>query len=387
MLVAALLRPARRVCSRPLSTVPLDHPKAALGLRGWYLPAGSRVKHGTTSDALSSILQHGLKPSGEVVRLQGRDKLEDAPESSGVYVSSCHGASAACYRNFSAQFYHHAKSWCPDAASAINELLRLDATSNATFDLFPGKGTDDEKLRVALRKARMLLTRPDAAVRRIGVPIVVNATLQEDCRTGASDEDYLNCLPDWQPAFTAAGPIWSEFGSAAIVRSIPPGWISSVEYPELSERYPTFDSHMRLLDSPVEEWRAIMKQLKARKISFKRATANVTAALGVSRGDALSEQRFDEDLALMVYSVELSQAKPAGARALWPSKLAQYRIFGTELTSGPCDPALAAERLCTIGEPQSAFATERDLYGFCVNLFMEVSIAYTILGTIKGRSA
>ena len=67
------------------------------------LPAGTVVKHGTTSDVLKQILREGVRPSGSVSAGFTRDMFEVRPTSDAVYVSSSYVAYAAALISFTSK--------------------------------------------------------------------------------------------------------------------------------------------------------------------------------------------------------------------------------------------------------------------------------------------
>ncbi len=157
------------------------------------LRRGTRVKHGTTSGSLRSILTTGLRPGSE--RHELRLSAEPAPEiSAGIYVGDLMG-----YFGATASF-----------GAAARELVLQEFTS----------GT--------------LPRDPSAIV----FPVVLEIELQEDCEVWA-DEDFIPS-PDGRPLeYTDellrlnAEPVWNYFRTGAIVREggIPSSWITRFEFP------------------------------------------------------------------------------------------------------------------------------------------------------------
>jgi hypothetical protein len=109
------------------------------------LPAGTLVKHGITSDVLSSILSKGVLPSGSVSAGMLRDRYEKQPIGSGVYVANSYAAYASALISFTSK-------------------VVLILTNGLPF-------------------------KPEL----IPLPIVLNIRLDDDCMSKA-DEDYAQFL-------------------------------------------------------------------------------------------------------------------------------------------------------------------------------------------------
>ncbi len=150
------------------------------------LPAGTVVKHGTTSDILPQIFANGLLPSGAVPRGNIlRSTFEPKPSVDGVYVAKSYAAYSAALIRFT---------------STMNFILSHGSDFGTLPDLIP-------------------------------LPVVLSIKIQEDCPFVA-DEDYLQVDEDLkgQPA-----QAWVKYGSIAIRRNggIPAAWIESVECPHV----------------------------------------------------------------------------------------------------------------------------------------------------------
>jgi hypothetical protein len=180
--------------------------RGSLGKKGFgnrpfstsYLPAGTLVKHGTTSDVLSSIRSNGICSSGTFSAGMLRDAWEKKATTSGVYVAESFPAYSSALISFSSK--------------------------------------------VALMMQYGFPVEPDL----VPIPIVINIRLQEDCMFKA-DEDYVA----WDKTVRKAteksigrkggkkkkedDDIWNKFGSASILREggIPPDWIESIECPHV----------------------------------------------------------------------------------------------------------------------------------------------------------
>ena len=159
---------------------------------GPVLPAGTVVKHGTTSDVLKQILREGVRPSGSVSAGWVRDSFEVRPTRDAVYVPSSYAAYAAAVISFTSKM-----------AAQVRSGFSLDP------DLVP-------------------------------LPVVLNIRLQEDCVLGP-DEDYLWLDEELGKRYTesknsdAVKELWLKFGSGAILRDngLPAEWIESVECPHV----------------------------------------------------------------------------------------------------------------------------------------------------------
>jgi len=185
-------RSSRKASSRTNSTGKGFGSAARSRLRkaGPMLPAGTVVKHGTSSDVLKQILKEGVRPSGSVSAGFARDAFEVRPTSDAVYVSSSYVAYAAALISFSSKM-----------STQVTTGFSLDP------ELVP-------------------------------LPVVLNIRLQEDCVLGP-DEDYLKLAKRHGYIESKNGDVveelWRKFGSGAILRDggLPADWIESVECPHV----------------------------------------------------------------------------------------------------------------------------------------------------------
>eukprot|EP00966_Prymnesium_polylepis_P191571 4439408-Prymnesium_polylepis.1 len=161
--------------------------------RAAVLPAGTVVKHGTTSDVLQQILVQGLCQSGSVSAGLLRDKFETRPTTKGVYV---------------------AKSYAAYGTALVGFTSKMAVCVTTGFEWDPAK---------------------------VPLPVVLNIRLQEECVLGP-DEDYLKLDKELMKQFkktatrgNAVERLWQKYGSGAIMREngIPATWIESVECPHV----------------------------------------------------------------------------------------------------------------------------------------------------------
>ena len=162
----------------------------------FILPAGTSVKHGTTSRSLRHILASGLVPG--TGRHELREVSEDKPESAdGIYVG--------------------------DLMAHFGATAAFGAASH---DL--------------LTKVGLTLPIPEYVREEVVVPVVLHVELQADCELLA-DEDFVMFPEGTARSYSrellagAAEQVWTEYRSGAIVRSggIPPDWILKFEFPLL----------------------------------------------------------------------------------------------------------------------------------------------------------
>jgi hypothetical protein len=212
----------------------------------WYLPAGTRVKHGTTTNNLRSIIECGIMAGNQA---EGRSKSRCNPEvQDGIYVASCYLAYSASTFNFLASANeHHSK------------LLSSDFDSPRTAS------TREEKQKLRQDLARKLLVDvDDMTLKNCGLPSVLNIVLQEDVIIRA-DEDFLDKTREAEARILshAAGFVWEQFGSCVLmVDKVPTNWIESVELVETDYRDEAWELLLYLTsDSPILELtRSIVKK-------------------------------------------------------------------------------------------------------------------------------
>lgn len=183
------------------------------------LPAGTRLKHGTSASHLRSILKSGLLPGHS--RHDLRDLTEERPKASAVYVGG-----------LSAYF----GAWA--AASAMIKEYEL---AEPMFSAIARSG-DPSVLRSSTYSP------PPFAV-----PVVLTIECAEDVPF-IGDEDYAVWLeaPDGvmtpHPESTTRN-IWAKYRSGGVTRDqgIPPSWIKKIEYPQLLRLGNETDSQHRRL--------------------------------------------------------------------------------------------------------------------------------------------
>jgi hypothetical protein len=178
----------------------------------YYLPAGTIVKHGTSTNNLRSILSHGVQPAFQQGRI-GRTDI--TTNSDGVYVGSCYLAYRTSILNCFAGF----TILCEDDSGVNIPILynhpSLDENDTLAF-----------LTQYRKRAMTRYVTPKKYHIDNCGLPVVLNITLKEDVYIEA-DEDYVDIRLE-SPAI--AKEVWEQFGSTVLMQSIPARWISSVEF-------------------------------------------------------------------------------------------------------------------------------------------------------------
>ena len=265
----------------------------------WFLPAGTKVKHGTTSNNLVRILEDGLIPS----HLHGRSALrattEKAPiASNGVYVASCYAAYGSSMYNCGASFAALRKSSLAEAKTVIH-LCRMALASLPVF------GSQEKVFHAGYQYALdKYVVVDEALLNACGIPVVINITLQADVPIQA-DEDYIPAsTPDEKALTELAGNIWEMYGSTALMQSVPAGWIDSIEHFDTSQKGESF-----AFDSYMLSNNGILDSASA----FHMRNAIIQDA----EKQRLGRPRFDSDLAAVIKATSLCQQKPQDSRRLW----------------------------------------------------------------------
>lgn len=265
----------------------------------WFLPAGTKVKHGTTSNNLATIMQHGLVGGHE----QGRSRLRATTEldplvSDGVYVASCYAAYGSCMYNFGASF----AALTPSKIKRFGHVMRMFLASMPFF------GSKQKLQHALLQPVIDKYVNPDKAlIAACGIPVVLNITLQENVLIKA-DEDYVpTAKPSEKALFKLAGNVWSVYGSTAILQTVPADWIESVEHFDTSHKSAISAFELHLLDMNDEEiLDDAIQQFHLRNLLFEQA-----------QNQALTKDQFNNDLLNAVLATWLCQRKPQEARRMW----------------------------------------------------------------------
>lgn len=261
--------------------VPYQKPAIAINKNDqWYLPAGTLVKHGTSSNNLKSIVENGLLPSEG--RAKSRDIIEALPVGpEGIYVASCYAAYGSSMYNFCSSFQ--------DA---------MESTDANIFTMMMGRK----------KYAQAKFSVPPNVLKHCGLPVVLNIQLQEDCAIRA-DEDYVDGIsPSKEELQRLAGKTWDEYGSTALsLEHIPSHWIKSIETPELSYR------------SEVEER---MLYLATHDVDVITAASTIAASTLRDPKRPTAEARFLRDTELLTSGVACCQFKDPMHKKAWSDSLA-----------------------------------------------------------------
>ncbi|OEU06204.1 hypothetical protein FRACYDRAFT_255668 [Fragilariopsis cylindrus CCMP1102] len=187
----------------------------------YYLPAGTIVKHGTTTNNLRSILENGIRPAFQ----QGRKYRTNVTRNlDGVYVGSCYLPYRTCLMNYISGFDQLLEDQLIE-----NDIGKLNGESHPV--------DKDDPLTMTRERAisRYVTPRKDL-IENCGLPAVLNITLKEDVYIGP-DEDFVpsvylpeNAGHNFVPA--VAKLVWETFGTTVLMQSIPADWISSIEFLE-----------------------------------------------------------------------------------------------------------------------------------------------------------
>jgi hypothetical protein len=270
----------------------------------WYLPAGTRVKHGTTTNNLRSILEKGLLKGDQAL---GRSKYRGAYEPNpkipqGVYVASCHLAYFASVFNF--------ESACKE------QRRRRFPSALYTFLQYLFSASRERRLKVGQDFAeKSLVNVDDNVLGNYGLPSVLNIILQEDVIIRA-DETFLDksCKAEESALTNAASFVWDQFGSCVLlVEKVPANWIKSVELVEADYRDAFWELMLYLVsENPILE--IAQSAVRRNMIDAKRQ---------LDENKMNSKMRISQDIKNLRFSKSLCEKHLVEARKLWHKKVTQ----------------------------------------------------------------
>jgi hypothetical protein len=264
----------------------------------WYLPAGTLVKHGTTTNNLRSIMDMGILAGDQS---KGRSKNRSEPEvQQGVYAASCYLAYVASTFNLMQTYMEKFER---DVFSDLDTFQKIASTR-------------EENLKLRQDLAQTMLVYGDHDFRQdCGFPSVLNIVLQEDVIIRA-DEDFLDKSRKAEENVLtgAAGFVWEQFGSCVLlVDKVPANWIKSVELVEADHRTPFWELMLFLVsENPVLELAeaTVRKKLLNAERQFDDNKLN-------------SRMRFEQDVKKITFSRSLAHRYQVEARKLWYDKVVQ----------------------------------------------------------------
>jgi len=270
----------------------------------YYLPAGTIVKHGTSTSNLRSILEYGLVPNfGQGRSLRRLD--ESSLARNAVYVASCYAAYGSSLYNCNASF---------GPLRMKTSMSFMDMMQFGFDKIFSG----DEK---QLQNMRYLAEKKYTGIERsvldaCGLPAVLNIKLQENVYIQA-DEDYVpGIIPDDDSLRELAGDIWDEFGTTAILQPIPASWIEDVECFEPDYRSDVFGVEKCLvLGHDVWERNPSVKKIIDEEEAIKR----------------MSEEYFFNDMEHATVALSRCQFKNPNTRQTWQESKFGAKRFSVKL--------------------------------------------------------
>ena len=285
----------------------------------WCLPAGTLVKHGTTTNNLRKILKYGLLPRNIEGRSEFRKLTEHTPiTKDGVYVGSCYIAYNASMHLFLSNIQALIKS--KEIASC-----RFDSIKNKMMDTmqFVGyKGDDlEEDIDILLYK---YVNKDKKLIEACGLPIVLNIKLKENVSIRA-DEDCLrvrfqSTSNNKRLMEFSAEPSWNEYGSAVILRSIPADWIETFECFEhnFQNEYFAFEKY------------CITNSLKNDSTTWNNSNKSrefVHFITEEKKKSSLARQNFETDLFHVCMATKLYKNETTDSRQQWKDILKRSNVF------------------------------------------------------------
>ena len=266
----------------------------------YYLPAGTIVKHGTTTNNLRSILENGIRPAFQQGRLGRTDKTRN---SGGVYVGSCYLPYRTCLMNFYTGFSPLVKDdidrWRNTSHPVDKNITLTMARESATARyVTPGKDL----------------------VENCGLPAVLNITLKEDVYI-EPDEDFVprvylpeNAGHNFVPA--VAKLVWETFGTTVLMKSIPADWISSIEFLEphrppsfVVEKYSLLEGTVSSLSGEeANDW-LLYNKIKAEEDASHSASVH----------------KYNRDLEALILSSECFKNQDMNSRKKWHQEVVNPR--------------------------------------------------------------
>ena len=248
-------------------------------LEKFILPAGTVVKHGTTSDNLESILKWGLRSSGSIGRGFLRDNFEKAPTFAGVYVARSFVAYSSALIGFTAKQYQF---------MAAN---RFPTANNAAVPL-------PIVLNIRLKENCSLLY--DEDYYKIDKELQM---LYPDAETGSKEYEKaakkFKKLKEWNSSQSVRSnennvtkAIWDQYGTGVITRmnGIPASWIESVECPHCL----------------TPQTMAVLKYEGPRTVNWDRMLINGFGSTSHDEEALKDMKMLMEDVYKMVYAYDLS---------------------------------------------------------------------------------
>jgi hypothetical protein len=260
----------------------------------WYLPAGTQVKHGTTTNNLRSIFQKGILPGD---RGKGRSKNRPEPElQQGVYAASCYLAYVMTTVNLMFSLREHKQRRRLSFLDCVKYMLSSSTREGALSNL-----------RDIAQK--LLGEVDDNILQNFGFPCVLNIVLQEDVAIRA-DEDFLDKSRKAEERVVrdAAGFVWEHFGSCILlVDKVPASWIKSVEIVETDHRNEYWELMLYLVsENPILE----LALLTARKKSLHEEKQ-------FDGNKMNSKMRIEQDIKNLRLARSICQQDKFEARKLW----------------------------------------------------------------------
>jgi hypothetical protein len=305
----------------------------------YYLPAGTIVKHGTTTNNLKSILKNGIRPAFQQGRTGRMDKTINLD---GVYVGSCYLPYRTCLMNFLSGFH-------PLIGDNVDKVY---GTSHSV--------DKNDILTMSRERAiiRYVTPRKDL-VENCGLPAVLNITLKEDVYI-EPDEDFVprfylpeNIGHDFSPK--VAELVWEQFGTTVLMQSIPSDWISSIEFLEphrprsfILEKYSLLEDTTSSLSGEDTIERLLFNRIKAEEDASHSASVH----------------RYNRDLEALLLSQECFINMDINSRKKWYQEVVNPMQSFCAF-SNQCDVEESYELLDKLSQNNSLemFAT-----GYCLYL-------------------
>ena len=332
---------------------------------GWYLPAGTMVKHGTTTNNLRQILKYGLLP-GNIEGCSGaRKHIGTLPiTKDAVYVGSCYVA----YNISMAKF-----------ALNMETLIHSNGITSCRFDNIKKKmmkvmqsvGHEESNLRndsdLLINK---YLNKEKKEIEACGLPVVLNIKLKENVRIHA-DEDFVpvrfECTSENKDLMALfAEPSWNEHGSAAILQSIPAEWIKTFE---------CFEHNFQYEEIALEKY-FVTESLKNDLASndSNKTHEFIQFMTKEKKKSSLACQNFEYDLSLAFMAQKLYQTKliDSSQRQRWTDIVKRskrstvFSKFGNKIDIEPYLDQLEGDNYIDL--LGSGYTIQRELYKYQRNL-------------------
>jgi len=327
----------------------------------WFIPAGTKVKHGTSSNNLRRILEEGIIPGNQ----QGRSEfpsIEAAPRpaSNGVYVASCYAAYWSSLYNFTVSF-------CALYGVSFPWSKRLGYGLRLMLARLPLIGSDERMFRILRQQALDKYVNLDKVlVEACGLPVVLNITLREDVQIQADEYYVPTANPDENALSEVSGSIWMKYGSTVLLHKIPPSWIDSVEHFETSNRGKDYVKESYVLSNEDFSNNPHTDAVEAFKV--------LESVFENAQQQALSRPRYERDLASAILGGYLCNSKPGDSRSQWFNRVV-HRSQSYSAFSGKCPINEVPAFL-----DQLERNNKRDMLAFGYNLASELAAEIKKLG-------